>query len=110
MEAFKIVAPDDVYRAEVVRDMSGESLENQYEVKKIIWTAFWDLFNAQSALKSKEIIQQEKTVDFATALRRARQAIWVDFEDILSGKKAEKAQMEDIRLKLKELMSTVQPT
>lgn len=104
-EAFKLIAPDNAYREGLISEMDGESIENQYEIKKIIWSAFWELFNAQSSLKMQEIIKMEKTIDLKIALRKARQAIWVDFQDILSGKKVELQQMDDIRSKLQQLIS-----
>lgn len=105
MEAFKIIMPDESYRDTLVKDMNTESLENQYEIKKIIWSAFWDLFNSQVALKVEEKVNKEKTITPSIALRQSRQEMWIEFQDILSGKKVEMDEMKNIRSKLQELMN-----
>lgn len=105
MEAFKIVIPDDAYRNNVVKDMNTESLENQYEIKKIIWSAFWDLFNSQVALKMQEKIKIENTIAPGDALKLSRQAMWAEFQDILTGKKQEVDEMKEIRSRLQELIN-----
>jgi len=104
MEAFKIIMPDESYRDALVKDMNTESSENQYEIKKIIWSAFWDLFNSQVSLKMKEKIEKENTINQSVALRQSRKEIWTEFEDILSGKKGEMDEMKEIRTKLQQLI------
>ena len=107
-EILKIVPFDAVFREEISQTLVYGTVDEKYEAEKACWDAFWEMYKVLTELKYKELatslMKGDTTLKLAELTRKARQAVWKDFEDMLTGKKQDVEQIDEIRAKLQQLI------
>lgn len=103
-----ILQLDKDFKDSLKKNFSTYSEDLKYEITDILWDGLSKLQNRLTELKyeqfQNEVISGKRKLT-NNLYNEAKQAVWQDLEDILSGKKQEVDQMEEIRSKL-QLLTT----
>jgi len=101
-----ILQLDEPVKEDLRKNFDSYSNDLKYEIKQILWDGLHELKDRMAKIKYEELMQEvdegkrELTTDlYDQALKR----VWQDFDDVLSGKKKETEQIEQIRAKLQPL-------
>lgn len=110
-DILKLIPFDPAYRTELSQRIVYGDLSERYDIEKNLWDAFWEMYEVLSDLKYKQMYEQvskdTKTEELPGLMRKARQSVWQDFEDTLTGKKQDVQQLDEIRNKLQSWVGTM---
>ena len=107
-DLLKIVPFDDDFRNEIAAEYVTYSEALKYDIQKILWDAYYEIHDQQTVVKLQQLMMEVEaglrplTDDMNDDAERL---VEKDFEDILTGKKNELQQIDDIRAKLQSLIS-----
>lgn len=106
-DLFKIIPFEDDERNELLAEYDSYSDALKFEMQRICWGAYRELVEQQTELKYQKIMLEVEAGTRpmnADLMDEARLEVQQDMEDIVSGKKEEIQQMEDLRSKLQQLI------
>lgn len=112
-EILKLIPLDNTLREQILKEYDSYGDGKKYDMGTIIWDAFTQLTNALIDLKFKKYMfevenkQRKLTTDLYI---KAKEAVYQDYDDILSGKKQDREQMEAIQKKLQSLAKLTNKT
>jgi len=112
-DLFKIIPFEDNERNELLAEFDSYSDALKFEVQQICWNAYDELFEQQTELKFQKIMLEVEAgirPIHADLMHEAQLEVQQDMEDIISGKREEVQQMEDIRSKLQQLIQESKKT
>lgn len=95
-----ILQLDEWVKDDLRKNFDSWNDELKYETQKTLWDGVYELKDRLAKLKYEEFLlevdegKRELTTDL---YHHAVKAVWQDFEDMLSGKKKELAQIEEIK-------------
>ncbi len=107
-EVLKILGFEESYKQHLRDEVNGQNADVKYDIEKTCWKAFWELYHGLSNMRFQEMLYSIKmgegkyTLD-SSLMKKAKQAAWLDVEDILNGKMQDNNQISEIRSKLKSL-------
>jgi len=104
-----ILQLDQEFKDNLKKNFDTYSEDTKFEITDTLWEGLYKLQNRLTEVKYQQYmdeVAQGKRQLTNQLYSEAKRAVWSDFEDILSGKKHEVDQMDEIREKLKSL-STV---
>lgn len=106
-DLLKIVPFEEDFRNEINAEYASYSDALKYDVQRVLRDAYYEILEQQTVVKLQQLMMEVEsglrplTPDLND---EAERLVEKDFEDILSGKKNEIQQMEDIRSKLQQLI------
>lgn len=106
-DLLKIVPFEDDFRNEINAEYASYSDALKYDVQRVLRDAYYEILEQQTVVKLQQLMMEVEsglrplTPDLND---EAERLVEKDFEYILSGKKNEIQQMEDIRSKLQQLI------
>jgi len=101
-----ILQLDDSLKEELKNNFDKYSEGLKYGILDTLWNNFYKLRDELAKLKYQELLKEielGKSQLTNDLYLQAQKRVWKDFEDMLSGKKQEVDQMEQIRVKLQSL-------
>lgn len=107
-DLIKIIPFDDDDRASILIDYKEGNESLRFEIHKILRAAYYEILERETVLKLQQLMMEVEaglrplTDDMNDDAERL---VEKDFEDILTGKKNELQQIDDIRAKLQSLIS-----
>ena len=107
-DLLKLIPFEDDFRSEISREYESYSDALKYDVLKILWDAYYEVLEQQTVVKLQQLmleVEAGKRTLTNDMNDEAERLVEKDFEDILSGKKNEIQQMEEIRNKLQSLIA-----
>lgn len=103
-EVIKILPMEQAKRESLLEEFKNGSNADNYDVSLVLWRAFHDLYEQLTELKFQQLQYETasgKKPMSSNLYNDAKRLVWEDFQNILSGKKAEIDQMEEIRAKIR---------
>ena len=107
-DLFKIIPFEEAERNEFIAEYDTYEDALKFEIQRICWKAYREIVDQETELKYQKILLEVENglrPLNADLMYEARLEVQQDMEDIVSGKKAELKQMDDIRSKLQELIA-----
>lgn len=107
-DLFKIIPFEDDERDTLLAEYDSFDDALKFEIQKICWDVYREIVDQETELKyQKLMLEAERGIRPLNAdlMYDARLQVQQDMEDIVSGKKSELKQMDDIRSKLQQLVS-----
>lgn len=90
---------DPGLKEDLVKRFDSFDSDTQYRTQEILWDGLHELKEKLTELKYEQFlaeVDEGKRKLMSDLYDQAEEAVWQDFEDILSGKKKEKEQIENI--------------
>ncbi len=106
-DLFKIIPFEVDERNELLAEYDSYSDALKFEMQRICWSAYRELVDQQTELKYQKLMMEVESGTrplVADLMDEARLEVQQDMEDVVSGKREEVQQMEDIRTKLQQLI------
>lgn len=106
-DLFKIIPFEENERNELLAEYDTYEDALKFEIQRICWGAYREIVENETELKYQKIMMEVESGARplnADLMFEARLEVQRDMEDIVSGKKDELQQMEDLRAKLQQLI------
>lgn len=106
-QLLKILPLDASFRTELETEYESYSEGRKFEIKQILWDAFFQMTDELTDIKYERLlldIKDGRRNELDDLYQEARTLVYQDYRDILAGKKEEIEQIDKIRDQLKGLI------